>query len=256
MVHMCNKCEKIFKRLIDLTRHENRKTPCYSFLRCVRCFKEFNLLGDFKRHNNRKILCDNTRAELSILLEIKQEERLIEQEKTKQAQEKTKQAKLKINKTNKLHATGGDINITFNLNVANIESLETHNMTIDEARDNFSYDMLSLVTNILKHQYNPIDIELKNNKCIKSINNSKFIIKTDNHSKHVNFVDIRELILNNFRKLIENTEGRFYPTQQRIDKRVGCLTEEIINIYKNSVDFTNNLRNIGLVGKALKKAVS
>ena len=179
----------------------------------------------------------------------KHNELLIEKEKTKHAQ-------LKIYQTNSTQTAARDINnISFNINIANIESLNQHNMTIEEARENFSPDMISLVTNVLKHQYNSRDDELKNNKCIKPINNSKYVVKTDNHHKEVKFSDIREIVLKNFKKIIENTEDRFYPTETRIEQKVACLTEEIIDIYKNSIHFTHNIRNNGLVNKALTKAV-
>ena len=41
MAFNCNKCTKIFSRQIDLTRHMNRKTPCYKNLACINCGKTF-----------------------------------------------------------------------------------------------------------------------------------------------------------------------------------------------------------------------
>ena len=250
--YKCEKCEKTFNRELHYIQHLNRKTPCFKELKCERCFKGFTKMSNYKRHINRKILCENKREELLLLLEI-------EKEKTKQQQMKIrcKELDIKQAKLTQPQIANGDINnITFNINIANIESLESHGMTINEARENFSYDMMKLVTNIFKHQYNPKDGELKNNKCIKMASSSKFIVKTEDQTKEVKFIDIRNIILKNFRQLIENTEDRFYPTDYKIEKKIDCLTEEIMEIYRNSIEFTHNLRNNGLVNKALTKAVN
>ena len=37
MTIQCKHCDKIFKRELDFTRHEARKTPCYRNLACFRC---------------------------------------------------------------------------------------------------------------------------------------------------------------------------------------------------------------------------
>lgn len=259
MVFNCEKCDSVFQRQVDLNRHKNRKNPCYTKLTCDRCMKSFNKLSNYKRHISRKILCENKVDDVKVMLELERErnkriqtELLIEKEKTKREEIKSNQSNVIYNQ----NATGNINNISFNVNISNIESLQNHNMTFDEVKNNHSTDVLKLVTNIFKHQYNSSADDLKNNKCIKSINNSKYIVKTNNADKEVNFMDIREIILNNFKKLIENTEDRFYPTESRIEKSADFLAEEIINMYRNSVNFTHNLRNNGLVNKALNRAVS
>lgn len=278
MSFKCDKCNSSFKRQIDLNRHMNRKNPCYNILKCERCSKSFDKLYNYKRHINRKVLCDEIKYEIKyetkyetkqdklenkiqdikIMLEIEKERVKIKHNELLIEKEKTKQEKLKkVNSIVYNQKASRDINnITFNVNIANIESLQNHNMTIDEVRNNHSTDILKLVTNIFKHQYNSSDDDLKNNKCIKVINNSKYIVKTNDMAKEVNFMDIREIILNNFKKLVENTEDRFYPTKSRIEKSADFIAEEIINMYRNSVNFTHNLRNNGLVNKALNNAVS
>lgn len=259
MAFKCEKCESIFQRQVDLNRHKNRKNPCYTELKCERCLKKFDKLSNYKRHISRKALCENKIEDIKIMLEIERERTKIIHTELLIEKEKTKREELKINQTNITYnqtAAGNINNISFNVNISNIESLQNHNMTFDEVKNNHSTDILKLVTNIFKHQYNSTDDELKNNKCIKSIKNSKYIVKTNNADKEVNFMDIREIILNNFRKLIENTEDRFYPTESRIEKSADFLAEEIINMYRNSVNFTHNLRNNGLVNKALSRAVN
>jgi hypothetical protein len=250
--YKCDKCEKIFERRLYLERHMNRKISCCRDLSCHRCGKDFTKKYDLNNHLNRRYPCENKKEILELTLEI-------EKEKTKQVQMKIRGKELDIKQVMISHnqIAGRDINnnITFNVNIANIESLNPHGMTIEEARKNFSYDMINLVTNIFKHQYNPTDTELKNNKCIKNSTPSKYAVKTEDQSKEVKFIDIRNIILNNFRQLIENTEDRFHTTDYKLEKRIECLTEEIMDIYKNSIDFTHNIRNNGLVNKALTKAV-
>ena len=50
----CSKCNKVFKRNIDLNRHINRKIPCDRKLECNRCFKNFNQKCDLLSHMNKK----------------------------------------------------------------------------------------------------------------------------------------------------------------------------------------------------------
>jgi hypothetical protein len=87
----CSKCNKVFKRNIDLNRHINRKIPCDRKLECNRCFKIFNQKCDLLNHINKKNKCYNRRSEAEIQDSIKTKslaeiemQLVIESEKTKQ----------------------------------------------------------------------------------------------------------------------------------------------------------------------------
>ena len=67
----CSKCNKVFKRNIDLNRHINRKIPCDRKLECNRCFKNFNQKCDLLSHMNKKNKCHNRRSEAEIQDSIK-----------------------------------------------------------------------------------------------------------------------------------------------------------------------------------------
>jgi uncharacterized C2H2 Zn-finger protein len=71
MTIICIKCDKIFKRNIDLNRHINRKIPCDRKLECNRCFKNFNQKCDLLNHINKINKCHNKRSEMEIQTEIK-----------------------------------------------------------------------------------------------------------------------------------------------------------------------------------------
>jgi uncharacterized C2H2 Zn-finger protein len=93
MSFTCEKCDKTFDRKIDLERHVNRKTPCYTELKCERCFKSFLRLSNYKQHMNRKTPCYNKHEELLLMLQIKDKELQIEKAKTNQARIKLENAK-------------------------------------------------------------------------------------------------------------------------------------------------------------------
>jgi len=68
---VCDKCDKIFKRNIDLNRHMNRKIPCDRKLECNRCFKIFDHKHHLLSHINKINKCYNKRNEMEIQEEIK-----------------------------------------------------------------------------------------------------------------------------------------------------------------------------------------
>ena len=254
---ICETCEKAFERYYDYVRHINKKNICYKSLQCNRCHKMFDKKSHYIQHISRKIQCNNKNDEL--LLHIRIEELKLQQE-----QEKTRQIILtNVNYKNikpQIITQIIDNNIifnnpNFNITINNINNLDLHNMTIEEARNNYNPDILKMISNIFKHQYNSDDEDLKNNKCIK-LDNNKYIIKIDDDQKKVKFSEIRYIILDNFKKLIISTIDNFYPSDRRIEEVADYLTKEIIDKYENSVDFTYNVRNSGLINKALKSVVA
>ena len=69
--NICSKCNKVFKRNIDLNRHINRKIPCDRKLECNRCFMKFDKKCNLLNHINKKNKCHNRRSEAEIQDSIK-----------------------------------------------------------------------------------------------------------------------------------------------------------------------------------------
>jgi uncharacterized C2H2 Zn-finger protein len=69
----CHKCEKEFSRGVDLSRHLNRKTPCYKNLNCIRCGKVFTRLNHLNQHLNKKFPCGDKKLMLELELKLEQE---------------------------------------------------------------------------------------------------------------------------------------------------------------------------------------
>ena len=265
----CDKCKKQFKRKIDLERHLRRKTPCYNNLKCHRCGKTFDKKYNLKSHLNRKNLCKDNRELLDLEIKLaetklKTEEIVLKQteNKLKIEQEKntgkTIDSNIKNNITNNIQIASGDINNVFSININNIENLDQHQFTYEEAVKYYSDDILTIVSNIFKHQYNSDDNGLKNNKCIKLENVKgiqKYIVKTDNCNKLATFKDIRKHILNNYKYMIDTTVGNFIQTNNRMVKKENILPMYKIEGYEKSLNFTYNIRNNGMINKTLKKAI-
>jgi len=257
----CNKCEKNFSRQVDLDRHLKRKTPCYKNLKCFRCSQLFTKKYNLEMHLNRKNPCKDDREILNLeikLLEakLKTEEAILKKRETelKIEQEKNKGKSLESYNSKNIQITSGDINNIFNISINNIEKLEQHQYTYNEAVKFYSEDVLTLITNVFKHQYNSPDHELKNNKCIK-VENNKYVIKSQGVVKKTTFHNIREHILKNYKYMIDTTVGNFTQTDNRILKKENILPDYKIEGYEKSLNFTHNIRNNGIIDKTLKNAI-
>lgn len=270
----CDKCKKQFKRNIDLVRHQKRKTPCYINLKCHRCGKTFDKKYNLESHLNRKKSCKDIRELLDLQIKLaetklKTEEIVLKQteNKLKIEQEKNTNKIIEYNTTNNIinnitsniQIASGNINNVFNININNIENLDQHQFTYEEAVKYYSDDIITLISNIFKHQYNSDDIDLKNNKCIKLEETAKglkkYIVKTNNCNILATFKDIREHILNNYKYMIDTTVGNFIQTNNRIVKKENILPKYKIKGYEKSLDFTYNIRNNGMINKTLKKVI-
>lgn len=263
---LCNKCEKKFNRKIDLERHLQRKTLCYKNLNCPRCNQLFTKKYNLESHLNRKNPCKDNRelVDLKIKLEeakLKTEEMVLKQTETqlKIEQEKNKGKIISSNIVNNIQIASGDINNIFNININNIENLDQHQYTYNEAVKFYSDDILTLISNVFKHQYNSQSCELENNKCIKIDQKSKglkkYIIKSEGKIKKAAFKDIRENVLKNYKYMIDTTVGNFIQTENRISKKKDVLPEYKIEGYEKSLNFTHNIRNNGMIDKTLKNAI-
>lgn len=54
----CKTCLKTFSSTGSLSKHRNKKLPCYAKLECNKCFKPFTKLNDLTKHQHRKTPCD------------------------------------------------------------------------------------------------------------------------------------------------------------------------------------------------------
>lgn len=288
----CEKCKSLFKRESHLTRHLNRKTPCYKDLTCKRCFKVFNQTCNYKRHVNRKTKCVDQRDKELVIVDKKLELLTKEIELSKiqsqirkddltkeielskiQAQIRKDDLKIIESKRDILkleargqkdkestagttHIYGNQVNI-FNIDVKTIINLMPHEMIKTEVIENYTSDTLTLIGNLLSHQYNSIDSELVNNKCIKSIRNSKnnYYVKTALGTKKMNFSEIRTTVIENYRKLVDAAVGKYYPTERRLTEMHEYISKEILLKYEDSIKFAHNTRNTGLLNKQLYQAV-
>jgi uncharacterized C2H2 Zn-finger protein len=279
----CNTCEKKFTRNIDLTRHLNRKTPCYKNLNCYRCGVIFKQKIHLTDHLNRKFPCEDKRVIIDLKIKLEETKLKVEQEKTKGAQEKTKgeqektkgeQEKTKgencrikleqernrgkrldIQSNRNINQTAGrDINNVFNININNIENLDQHQFTYAEAAIAHSEDILTLISNIFKHQYNSPDSDLNNNKCLR-LSDNKYLVKTNGLTKKANFTEIRKHILKNYKYLIDTTVGNFIQPENTEIIKKNILPEYKIDGYEKSLNFTHNIRNNGILDKTLKEAI-
>jgi hypothetical protein len=181
-------------------------------------------------------------VEKKLDLLVKDKEKDIEEIKLKQ---------LKV--SNKSQSTGGNVNInnfTFNVNVHNIDKMPKCNMTIEEANKLYSDDITQLIQNVLRFHYS----STSDNKCIKHLDKNKFLVKMNNTTKQVKYGDIRETILKNYTSLADKAACDYYPSDYNKRHWVQSLSEDVSNKYRDSIKFTKNPRNNGIVNKSLQKA--
>ena len=203
MSFKCTKCEKVFTRDIDLTRHLNRKIPCDREINCPRCGNDFIQISDLKRHLNKKNKCEDSREVLQLQIKLEETKLKIEEEKTKQEKTKLKQV---VSEKPNIQIAGHDINnITNTYNVINVNcSIE---YTKGEADDmTISGDVNASLSNFIKLHFN--NDEFPMNRCIKLINDKVFInlndkmVSFDVTRKYFNekVINQIELIVNKFKK--------------------------------------------------------
>ena len=265
----CEKCDKVFKRVIDLTRHKARKIPCNRDLKCDRCFKEFTKICDLKNHLSRKFLCDNKKEELELQLEIKdkdlkiEEEKTkqkdkdlkIEEEKTKQEEEKTKQVKLEKgtvtnNNCDVQNIFGNQINNIINIDqVAMVKTLcqwEAQKLIESGNVEETLGRMVAFQFNNDKHPENKCikvhegELYSKINDIVVEFKKAKFVFNT---------------LIKSFCNDIEFNYGKF--SEDEMDKygsrqRAEHLSDDESSTIKRVDQFVGNNRNNGYVENVIK----
>lgn len=176
MQFVCQACDKEFSRLIDLTRHKEKKIPCDKILQCRRCDKVFNTQQSHDRHLARKIPCvkaDRDIRKLELQLEIEKQKTITEQEKQKTEQEKQKTKSIVSASTITVNN-----NITFNTNVNKINFntfKEYHKKADVESLISEPEDPVDTMISLLTHIYN--NEKYPERQCIKSDGTQLFIPK-------------------------------------------------------------------------------
>ena len=250
MSFTCYKCDKIFKRQLYLTRHENRKIPCDIDLSCARCGKEFNQPYILKKHLNNKKKCEDKRICLELELKIAETNLKIAETKVKGEEVKLKQV-LAEKPSNTFNIEGDMYNIT---NIINVNS--GINYTLGEVNKMIVIDDTNAsFVNFIKMHFN--NDEFPNNKCIKIVGHKIFINEND---KLVQFDTARNsfnskvstqlgCITNDFTKYSDEEIDQF-GFQQKKD----YLGGEKVSTLEKIDPYIKNTRNKGEVKKAIMSA--
>jgi hypothetical protein len=97
----------------------------------------------------------------------------------------------------------------FNININNIENLDAHQLVFEEALRAHSKNITEIIQNIYEHQYNSLEEDLKNNRCLKLAPDNEYFVKTGGITKKVKFSDIRSQVLKNYDYAVDTTVSRF-----------------------------------------------
>ena len=187
----------------------------------------------------------------TLLLTIKIEETRLKTEQAKLQTEKTKLEQLRLSNQITTTNISGDQNNTFNISINNINNLVNPKLTVEEAKRLYTDDMQKLIQNVFKHQY-ASDVS---NKCVKHLNKNQFLVKMDDKAKQLKFDELRSTILTNYKNALDDVLGIYYPTEFN-SRRYSCLSETQADKYEDSVKYTHNTRNNGILKKSLQSAVS
>jgi hypothetical protein len=252
--YICNKCNKLFDRKIDLDRHMSRKTVCYKNLSCTRCDMKFNQKSHLTNHLSRKIPCIDKRSLIIVNLQI-------EQEKTKQKEFelKTEETKLKqLQITSNTQTAGRDINntnITNIYNIGNINEYKFCEMTKEEVINCIiEGDTFDTLKNCIKVIFD------NNNKPTKYIIIKGGKIFTSELDKLIDFDKSRSYINDILRRHVNNIVQRYAKTPDEILDQNGWSQKDYIHKDKiKTVEkippFINNNRSQGKYKKIIVSVV-
>ena len=119
-MNKCNLCNREFKRIYELNRHQNRKIPCNRIIQCTRCLTVFSTKQNLTKHLNRKTPCKK--------VDLKEENNKLKEE----------NEKLKLEKENKI------LNQTINNNSNN--TLNNNNIFFVDRWDKLFYERVQAST--------------------------------------------------------------------------------------------------------------
>ena len=251
----CDKCDKLFTRLIDLTRHKARKNPCYKHLKCLMCEKKFTQIGHLNSHINRKYPCEDKRYLLDIELKIKKEELAIEKEKSRKEiiieKEKTKQATLNKGKTVTIQNIFGD-QITYINNVDELELIKPPSQWYAEKLIKTG-DVSETLSRMIKYQINNDDYP--KNKVFKKHEGEVYAKLND---EVVAFNKSRFALIELIQKSCKGIDDTFGPLTEDemylegLSQRNDHIHEEGINTIKKVDKYVGNTRNNKHIEHAVK----
>jgi hypothetical protein len=247
----CDKCGKIFTRLIDLTRHRARKNPCNRDLKCLRCEKKFTQIGHLNSHINRKYPCEDKNIELKLKLELKDKEIIIKKEELAIEKEKTKQASLNKGKTINIQNIFGD-QITYINNVDELELVKPPSQWYAEKLIKTG-DVSETLSRMIKYQINNDDYP--KNKVFKKHEGEIYAKLND---KVVAFNKSRFALIELIQKSCKGIDDTFGPLTEDemylegLSQRNDHIHEEGINTIKKVDKYVGNTRNNKHIEHAVK----
>jgi hypothetical protein len=230
----------------------------------MRCGNIFNRITILNTHINRKFPCGDRRELLQLELKIEEEKTIRTNAVIKLEEEKNKGKILEMKQQNIV--AGRDVNngtienqienqFVFNININNIENLDSHQLLFVEALKAHSKNITQIIQNIYEHQYNSLEEELQNNKCIKVASDNEYFVKTGGITKKVKFSDIRDQVLKNYDYAIDTTVSSFVEPVDATIYKENTMPLDKLKDFEKSLSYVNNIRNNGIIDKLLKRAV-
>lgn len=276
-MYPCQKCDKKFKRAIDLQRHNFRKIPCDRILKCDRCNKVFNKKYDLTNHINKKTPCilAITPYEIQKLqLTLKVEEIKLENNKTTLENNKLEIEKLKLQNKNQTYINNSNndnsitnskinniIGNTSNITINNFGSTEEimyviPSPYIDKAKELIEDSCGDTIINILRHIYRNDEFPEDHN-LVYLPDQKKFYIMENGNWYEKTYDDISPHIYKCIKHVIRIIKTNFCPNFDYHEFNPDIhMYEEDHKKVTDAKQYVNNDRNSGKIKKAVVFVVS
>jgi hypothetical protein len=253
----CVKCNKSFKSIYNLNKHNNKKIPCDLIIKCENCLKIFNTKQNLNKHNNRKNPC--IKVDL-----IKENEKLKEEnERLKKTSNITNiQNNTIINNTINIFTPEGKLYHSYFIKSKPLEQLEFNidelsNLTIEDYTDELSN--IYNFTNLLKELcfnidvpdnwiickddlFNKLKLKIDNDIVVNCVDNMLHLIYSI-AKQVVNYNELDKELIEFYNTFINKYERNEYKDDDNVRQFIKLCNDELFKHFSKIINTINDRKN-------------